>query len=92
MQGYGPYKIARILEEEKVEIPVYYQQKRGIGLHQNVELKNPYHWCSSTVASILSKEEYLGHTVNFKTRKHYKDKKVTMYQEITGLYLKDKRV
>jgi tnpX site-specific recombinase len=24
---------------------------------------------------MLSKEEYLGHTINFKTRKHYKDKK-----------------
>ena len=25
--------------------------------------------------SILKKREYLGHTVNFKTRKHFKDKK-----------------
>jgi tnpX site-specific recombinase (fragment) len=35
----------------------------------------PYRWCSSTIASILKKQEYLGHTVNFKTRKHFKDKK-----------------
>ena len=27
------------------------------------------------MASILNKKEYLGHTVNFKTRKHFKDKK-----------------
>ena len=26
-------------------------------------------------ADILEKREYLGHTVNFKTRKHFKDKK-----------------
>jgi len=35
----------------------------------------PYFWCSSTLASILKKQEYLGHTVNFKTVKHFKDKK-----------------
>ena len=32
-------------------------------------------WQSSTIAHILQKHEYLGHTVNFKTRKHFKDKK-----------------
>lgn len=30
---------------------------------------------SSTVVGILKKREYLGHTVNFKTQKHFKDKK-----------------
>lgn len=75
MQGYGPYKIAKILEEEKVDIPAYHQQKMGAGLHQKKDFKYPYRWCSSTIASMLAKEEYLGHTVNFKTRKHYKDKK-----------------
>ena len=39
------------------------------------EIKDPYGWGSSTVAGILKKREYLGHTVNFKTRKHFKDKK-----------------
>lgn len=29
---------------------------------------------SSTVAGILKKREYLGHTVNFKTRKHFKER------------------
>lgn len=73
--GFGPYNIAKLLEKEKVEIPAYHQQKLGVGLHQSVELKYPYRWCSSTIASILKKQEYLGHTVNFKTKKHYKDKK-----------------
>ena len=45
------------------------------GLWQNREIKNPYKWGSSTIAHILQKHEYLGHTVNFKTRKHFKDKK-----------------
>lgn len=75
MEGAGPYKISKLLEKEKVECPAYHQQKIGYGNHQNKEFENPYKWWSSTVSSILKKEEYLGNTVNFKTRKHYKDKK-----------------
>ena len=75
MQGNGPYRIAKILEAEKIDIPAYHQQKLGYGLHQSKNFEHPYRWCSSTIASILKKKEYLGHTVNFKTRKHFKDKK-----------------
>ena len=75
MQGNGPYRIAKILEAEKIDIPSYHQQKLGYGLHQSKNFEHPYRWCSSTIASILKKKEYLGHTVNFKTRKHFKDKK-----------------
>lgn len=75
MDGAGPYKIAKILEADKIDIPAYHQQKMGYGLHQSKNFKYPYRWCSSTIASILKKKEYLGHTVNFKTRKHFKDKK-----------------
>ena len=75
MQGNGPYRIAKILEAEKIDIPAYHQQKLGYGLHQSKNFEHPYRWCSSTIASILKKQEYLGHTVNFKTRKHFKDKK-----------------
>ncbi|WP_308689500.1 recombinase family protein [uncultured Streptococcus sp.] len=75
MDGAGPYKIAKILEADKIDIPAYHQQKLGYGLHQSKNFEHPYRWCSSTIASILKKKEYLGHTVNFKTRKHFKDKK-----------------
>lgn len=75
MDGAGPYKIAKILEADKIDIPAYHQQKMGYGLHQSKNFEHPYRWCSSTIASILKKQEYLGHTVNFKTRKHFKDKK-----------------
>lgn len=52
-------------------------QKKDAGLWKGrvEEIKDPYGWGSSTVAGILKKREYLGHTVNFKTRKHFKDKK-----------------
>ena len=75
LEGKGPYQICKIFESEKIEIPAVHQKKQGLGLWQNREIKNPYRWTSSTIAGILSKPEYLGHTVNFKTRKHFKDKK-----------------
>lgn len=75
MEGYGPYQIANKLSEDRIPMPAYHQAQLGLGLHQHKEFKNPYKWCSSTVCHILAKHEYLGHTVNFKTRKHFKDKK-----------------
>lgn len=75
MDGKGPYQIAQILESEKIEIPGAHMARLGAGLHQSKVFENPYHWGSSTVAGILKKREYLGHTVNFKTDKHFKDKK-----------------
>lgn len=75
MEGHGPYRIATMLEQNRVEIPGAHMAKHGQGLYQHKTFADPYHWCSSTVAGILRKKEYLGHTVNFKTRKHFKDKK-----------------
>ena len=77
MDGYGPYQIAKALKEDKVEIPAVHMAKKDAGLWKGrvEEIKDPYGWGSSTVAGILKKREYLGHTVNFKTRKHFKDKK-----------------
>lgn len=50
-------------------------QQMELGLWKTREIKHPYRWNSSTIANMLTKKEYLGHTVNFKTRKHFKDKK-----------------
>ena len=47
----------------------------GQGNNRHKQVKDPYGWGSSTVVGILKKREYLGHTVNFKTQKHFKDKK-----------------
>ena len=75
MEGKGPYQICCILKGEKVPIPAYYLAQKGAGLHQKYAFPDPYNWHSGTVCGILKKKEYLGHTVNFKTRKHFKDKK-----------------
>lgn len=75
MDGKGPYQICKILTNEHIEIPAYYMQKKGVGLWKTREIMNPYTWGSSTVIHILENPAYLGHTCNFKTRKHFKDKK-----------------
>ncbi len=75
MEGKGPYQICKIFSDEKIDVPAYHHQKMGIGLWKTREIKYPYTWTSSTIVNILEKPEYLGHTVNFKTRKHFKDKK-----------------
>ena len=75
MEGYGPYQISRLLSEAKVEIPAVHLARFDEGVNRTKPVKGPYGWGSSTIVSILKKREYLGHTVNFKTRKHFKDKK-----------------
>jgi DNA invertase Pin-like site-specific DNA recombinase len=76
LDGMGPYQIACALEAEKALIPAAYLATKGAGLHQHKVFENPYHWGSSTICAILKKKEYLGHTVNFKSKKDsYKDKK-----------------
>lgn len=75
MEGYGPSQIANILEEDKVLVPSAYYKSLGISYPAPVP-ENPYSWQSRTVADLLSHQEYLGHTVNFKTyKKSYKSKK-----------------
>ena len=75
MEGYGPYQIATKLSEEKIEIPAVHLARYGEGVNKNKTFADIYRWSASTVVEILKKREYLGHTVNFKTRKHFKDKK-----------------
>lgn len=73
----GPYQIAKILTEEKIERPSYYLAQRGMGNHiSNYNSAEPYLWRGTTVSNILSRQEYMGHTVNFRTYKEsYKSKR-----------------
>ena len=77
IEGHGPYEIANILMHEKVETPGYYFSKRSGDTGQcNSSPEHRYDWHGGTVLNILSKQEYMGHTVNFRTRKvSYKSKK-----------------
>ena len=75
IEGYGPYQIASKLKEEKILIPSAYLAQHGEGVNKNKTFKDVYGWGSSTICNLLEKREYLGHTIHFKTRKHFKDKK-----------------
>ena len=77
LEGKGPYEIARILSEEQIERPSYYLAKRELGTcRSNNNTTTPYVWRGATVSDILSKPEYMGHTVNFRSYKEsYKDKR-----------------
>ena len=75
LDGYGPSQIARILKEDKFITPTIHFQRTGRAT-RNAPPDNPYNWTGDTIADILERPEYQGHTVNFKTYKQsYKSKK-----------------
>lgn len=75
IDGYGPSKIARILTEDGILIPTAYAESKGYTTSGNT-FKKPTRWSEGTVERILEKQEYIGHTVNFRTHvKSYKNKK-----------------
>ena len=74
IDGYGPSQIARMLSEDNVLIPSAYAESKGHVL--NHAYKKPTKWCKKTIVEILEKQEYIGHTVNFRSHiKSYKNKK-----------------
>ena len=76
VNGHGPYEIATILTREKVESPGYYlaQRNRGTKLH-HIDPDRKYDWYGNAVMEMLGRQEYMGHTVNFRSYKpSYKSK------------------
>ena len=71
-------EIAKGLENDKIFKPDRHRIEIGlkpISSSSNVETL-PYFWTRETLNAILGREEYLGHTVNLRTRKKsYKDKR-----------------
>ncbi|MBE6862915.1 MAG: DUF4368 domain-containing protein [Ruminococcus sp.] len=73
IDGYGPTQIARILTEDKVLTPTAYAELKKSG---SITCAKPYRWSHRTIGALLEKLEYIGHTVNFRTKtKSYKSKK-----------------
>ena len=81
IEGHGPYEIATMLCEEKIETPATYFAGQGRGVWKSKEdIPRPYSWNGFAVGQILSKPEYMGHTVNFRTHKEsYKDKRAVVH-------------
>lgn len=66
--GRGPSQIATELSRQKIPVPTAHFKKMGIHIPAKVP-EDIYAWQSRTVSHILSRMEYLGHTINFKTKK-----------------------
>ena len=76
MQGYGPTQIAKEFSKRKIMNPTAHAKANGVNIPDNRGHDDDYIWRGSTIVHMLSRQEYLGHTVNFKTyRKSYKQKK-----------------
>lgn len=74
IDGLGPTQIAKRLKAAKVSTPT--EHWSNIGRNCSKLPAVPYNWCSATVVDILSKQEYCGDTVNFRsTTKSFKNKK-----------------
>ncbi len=74
IQGLGPSQIAKRLRVDKVMTPREYWI--SIGRNCGEPPAKKYGWCSDTVSYLLSKQEYIGDTVNFRTkRRSFKNKK-----------------
>lgn len=67
VEGLGPTQIAKVLTPTEYWV--------SIGRNCSKPPAVPYNWCADTVANILSKQEYCGDTVNFRsTTKSFKNK------------------
>ena len=86
ISGYGPIQIDRKLTEKGIPNPTAYAISQG----RNPANKNSRldRWCTETVIDILEHSEYIGHTVNFRTRrKYYKNKRRNQKQETVNPFL-----
>jgi len=77
LDGKGVEQIADTLTKEHILTPIYYWKSKGINRPSRKHNREPHHWHAATVTEILTKREYVGDVVNFKTySKSYKNKKM----------------
>lgn len=65
--GMGVRKICDVLTKENILAPSVYMFQRTGSRSGQPDLNRPYHWAQTTVRAMLSNQEYVGDTVNFKT-------------------------
>lgn len=68
MEGYGPSQIARKLNETGAISPIVWKHKVG-WKYKLEKVDHPEIWTVTAVRRILSNPVYLGHTINFRTKK-----------------------
>ena len=91
IEGHGLSDIANILYRDKIESPAAYLARQGRGPWKSKEnIDRPYAWSDFIVGRILSKPEYMGHTVNFRSHKEsYKDKQPIFHAPEDWLIFED---
>ncbi|MBQ4140113.1 MAG: recombinase family protein, partial [Clostridia bacterium] len=67
LQGLGPTKIGRRLENEQILSPTAYFISVGRKTSKDVSKRGEYAWTTSSIEHILANRQYTGCTVNFKT-------------------------
>ena len=79
IQGYGPSQIANEFTRRRILTPKAYALSKGRKAVGKPGIEGEYVWSTATVFHMLSRPEYAGHTVNFKTyRRSFKQKKMLM--------------
>ena len=81
-------RIAKDLEKDRIETPSY--RRISLGENPTATSFSKFGWHRDSIALILSRQEYLWHTVNCRTRnKSYKDKRKIHLPENEWLIFKD---
>ena len=67
IEGLGPMKIARRLEDEEILTPTAYLIANGRKAKNKISARSEYAWGTSSIEHILENRQYTGCTVNFKS-------------------------
>ena len=72
LDGKTETKLPLYLTQAQIPTPTFYMKERGRGTCKNRALNeaNRYKWNKATLTHILTRQEYCGDVVNFKTTKH----------------------
>jgi DNA invertase Pin-like site-specific DNA recombinase len=76
MAGKNRNQICVYLTENQILTPTFYLkgQDRGTAKNKPLNEAKRYKWNKASLTHILTRQEYCGDVVNFRTAKHYKDK------------------
>ena len=77
MDGKNRNQICIYLKEKQIPTPTFYMKDhdRGTSKSRPLNEANRYKWNKCSVTRILTRQEYCGDIVNFKTTKHFRDKR-----------------
>lgn len=97
LDGKNRNQIAVYLTQEQIPTPTFYMKDRGRGTCKNKTLNedNRYKWNKATLTHILTRQEYCGDVVNFKTTflveviLHFRGLSIKMILSFFKIYLLD---